>query len=149
MTLLRSIELSLLNYIQISRILYTLCFIAQFHTTFIIVVCSLLLTSLYFWSLSSHYNSLKFISCLLQKKNRNLVVFSLKCLKLVKRHHPLKQPYPLTPLLHSKPYHIYLPLIMTALHYKSPLKNSMVRNSYNGPNQPNFSLKVKRGWVIL
>ena len=33
---------------------------------------------------------------------------------------------------------------MTALHSKSPLKNSMTRISYNGLNQPNFLLKVKK-----
>ena len=37
---------------------------------------------------------------------------------------------------------------MTALHSKSPLKNSMARISYNGPNQPNFSLKVQGRWAI-
>ena len=129
-------------------------FIAQSHTTFIAVAYSLFLTSLYCWFLSSHYNFLKLITCLLRgkkekkQKTKNLVVFSLKCLKLVKIHHPLKQPYPSIPPLLSKPYHIYLPIIITALQSNSTLKISMARISYNVLNQPNFSLKVKGRWFI-
>ena len=108
-------------------------FIAQSHTTIIVVAYSLFLASLYCWFLSSHYNFLKLISCLLggkkKQKIKYLVVFSLKCLKLVKIHHPLKQPYPSIPPLLSKPYHLYLAIIITALHSKSTLKIPMARIS--------------------
>ena len=74
LTLSRSMEPSLLSHIQ----------------TFIVATCSFFFKpTLIVGTLAPHYNSLEDISCFLQK-TQNLVVISLKCLKLEKIHHPLK-----------------------------------------------------------